>query len=62
MRYIFGGENYYIAIFPPVCQGPFMHLCGGEIYYIAIFPPVCQGPFMRGGNLLYSHFSTYPGK
>ena len=21
MKYIFGGKNYYIAIFPPICQG-----------------------------------------
>jgi len=48
MRYIFGGKNYYmyIAIFPPICQG-------GKNGYIAIYP---------GGNLLYSHFSAYPGK
>jgi hypothetical protein len=34
---------------------------GWKIYYIAIFPL-----FAKGGkwleNLLYSHFSTYPGK
>jgi len=34
MRYILGGGNYYIAIFPPICQG------GKKIYYIAIFPPI----------------------
>jgi hypothetical protein len=29
----------------------------GKNYYIAIFPL-----FAMGGNLLYSHFSAYPGK
>jgi hypothetical protein len=33
MRYIFGGKNYYVAIFPPICQG-------GRNGYIAIFPPI----------------------
>jgi len=47
MRYIFGGKNYYIAIFPPICQG-------GEIYYIAISPPIQ----VRGGN---GYIAILPG-
>ena len=40
------GEKLLCSHFPPICQG-------GKNGYIAIFP---------GGNLLYSHFSTYSGK
>ena len=47
MRYIFGGGNYYIAIFPPICQG-------GKIYYIAIFPPIQ----VRGTN---GYIAIFPG-
>ena len=42
MKYIFGGKNYYIVIFPPICQGEngYNHFSGEEIYYITIFPPI----------------------
>ena len=43
MRYIFGGKNYYIAIFPLFAKGDGV-------------------PGWVGGDLLYSHFSAYPGK
>ena len=46
MRYIFGGENYYIAIFPPVCQGPFMR--GGNLLY-SHFPPCLPRAIYAGG-------------
>ena len=43
MRYIFGGKNYYIAIFPSICQGEkndffpggnllYSHFSGGDGY------------------------------
>ena len=42
MRCIFGGKNYYIAIFS-----------GGGFYYIAIFPPIqVRGEMAMGGMAL----------
>jgi hypothetical protein len=43
---IWGERLLYSHSPPPICQG-------GRNGYIAIFP---------GENLLYSHFSAYPGK
>ena len=33
MRYIFGGKNYYIAIFSPICQGEKIFPRGKSILY-----------------------------
>ena len=45
------GEKLLYSHFPPLPPPPICQ--GGRNGYIAIFP---------GGNLLYSHFSAYPGK
>ena len=57
MIYIFGGKDYYIAIFPPICQGGkwlYSHFSGGKIYFIAIFRPIQ----VRGKN---GYIAIFPG-
>ena len=60
MRYIFWGENYYIAISSPICQrgktGYKDIFPGGgvEIYYITIFQPIQ----VRGKN---EYIAIFPG-